>query len=79
MEEAVEEAMLTEHSDDPVLPLLIGLAVTSITENRPLFPNPFDEPVFYRRYFRKWVEDGLEEVSKIHKALEEAQKPPGEQ
>lgn len=79
MEEAVEEAMLTEHSDDPVLPLLIGLAVTSITEIRPLFPNPFDEPVFYRRYFRKWVESGLEEVSKIQTALEEAQKPPGEQ
>lgn len=70
--------MLTEHSDDPVLPLLIGLAVASITENRPLFPNPLEEPVLYQRYFRKWVEAGLEEAAKIHTALQEANPPAGQ-
>jgi hypothetical protein len=64
--------MLTDHSDDPVLPLLIELATTSLLENRPLFPNPLHEPVFYRRDFRRWVENGLEELAAIEKAKKEA-------
>jgi len=32
-----------------------------ITQGRPLFPNPMDEPVFYRRAFREWVSEAIKE------------------
>jgi hypothetical protein len=72
LEEAVNDAILAETTTDRVLSLLLELTITSITEERPLFPNPLDEPLFYKRHFRKWVEEGLREAADIQKAM----KPP---
>lgn len=41
------------------------MTVTSIGEERPLFDNPLEEPYFYQRYFKRWVKEGLDEISKI--------------
>ncbi len=66
LEDLVKDAIYTETSDDPVLLKLIEITVTSITENRPLFPgSPLNEPSFYRRYFKRWVQEGLEEARKF--------------
>jgi hypothetical protein len=70
LEEAVNDAVLTETTDDRVLAFLLELTITSLTEERPLFPNPLDEPLLYRRHFRKWVEEGLREATDIQKAME---------
>ncbi len=51
--------MVTGDIDDPVLDTLIELTLQSDTENRPLFPNLIDEPIFYRKYFKRWVHEGL--------------------
>jgi hypothetical protein len=40
--------------------------MASILENRPLFLTILEEPVFYRRYFRKWVEEGMEEARRLN-------------
>ena len=47
--------------DDPVLDNLIELTILATYENRPLFPDILKEPIFYRKYFKRWVSEGLEE------------------
>lgn len=66
LEDIVKDAIYTETSDDPVLLKLIEITMISITENRPLFSgSPLNEPAFYQRYFRRWVQEGLEEARKF--------------
>ena len=65
--EAVNDAIITGHTNDEVLDLLLDITVVSITEGRPLFPNPLEEPVFYRRYFKEWVLEGLEDIQELKK------------
>ncbi len=66
LEDIVKDAIYTETSVDPVLLKLIEITMTSITENRPLFPgSPLEEPSFFRRYFKRWVQESLEEVRKF--------------
>jgi hypothetical protein len=59
MEEAVKNCLHGENSDK-VLVLIIEMVIASIQSERPLFPSLLEEPVFYRRYLRKWVEEELE-------------------
>ncbi|GEM_PF-1278987 len=68
MEEAVHAAIEECRTSDRVLDTLLEVTITSLLENRPLFPNPLDEPLMYRLYFRKWVEDSLEVVGKLQRA-----------
>jgi hypothetical protein len=64
MEAAVREAV--DHiSDDAVLAQLVELVLEEEIEKRPLFPNLLDEPVFFRRYFRRWVMEALKEKQSI--------------
>ena len=66
LEDIVKDAVIQERSDDLVLLKLIELELVSINEGRPLFTgSPLNDPVFYRRYFRKWVREGLEEAQKF--------------
>ena len=71
MAEAVYDAITTNSTSDPILAVLLELAITSIQDNRPIFPNPIDEPLMYRRYFLKWVTEGLEDAAKLQRAQEE--------
>lgn len=64
MSDAVEEAILTKVTSDPVLAVLIDITLASIQENRPLFPNLMDEPILYR-HFKEAVSRGLENLKKI--------------
>jgi hypothetical protein len=64
MEAAVREAV--DHiSGDAVLAQLVELVLEEEIEKRPLFPNLLDEPVFFRRYFRRWVTEALKEKQSI--------------
>jgi hypothetical protein len=64
MEEAVRNCVHGEVTD-AVLGLIVELIVTSLQAERPLFPNPLDEPIFYRRYLKRWVEEELEQEQAI--------------
>ncbi len=78
LEEEVKDAILTGGTQDRVLDYLIGLTITSLAENRPLFANPIEEPVFYQEYFRRWVKEGVDEVQSIEQREKElAQKVQG--
>lgn len=68
MEDAVKDAILTGATDDIVLSYLIEIASYSKFTDRPLFPNPLMEPIFYRRYFYRWVVEGLAEKEKTDTA-----------
>jgi hypothetical protein len=67
----VRDEVSARQGDDPILTLLIDLASVEITEQRALFPNPLDEPVFYRRYFKRWVSEGLNEAVAMTQATDD--------
>lgn len=71
MEEQVKEALSGE-SRDFHLGALLEITVLSIREGRPLFPSILDEPVFYRRHFKRWVEEYIEEETAIHRVAQGA-------
>lgn len=64
MEDTVKDAVLTGDIDDTVLAVLLEVTINSIVTDRPIFANPFIEPDFYRKKFRRWVEEGLAERRK---------------
>jgi hypothetical protein len=68
LEELVKDAVLTGELNDGVLASLLELTVYSILNDRPIFGNVLEEPAFYRRYFYRWVKEGIDEVRKINGA-----------
>ncbi len=68
MEEHIKDAILANEFTDLVLLRLVELTLSSIQEERPLFPGLIEEPVFFRKYFHLWVSEALEEK----KAMEQA-------
>jgi hypothetical protein len=51
-------------SEDPYLLVLTELVLTSDRDKRELYPL-LEEPVFYRKYIRRWILEGMEEVKKL--------------
>ena len=49
--EVIEEVALLETTSDQTLRILIELAVTSQDSNRPVFPEPLDEPILWRKFY----------------------------
>jgi hypothetical protein len=72
MAEAVNDAIITGVSNDPILDILIDVVATSVIEDRHIFPNPLDEPLLYRE-FRTWVKEGLEDAAQIELAQRPSQ------
>lgn len=68
LEEIVKDAILTGELNDGVLATLVEMTIYSILNDRPLFANSLDEPAFYRRYFYRWVKEGIDEVRKSNEA-----------
>ena len=66
MEEVVRSCV-TGEIPDAIIGLIVELTVAAIQEDRPLFPNLLDEPVFYRRYIKRWVREELDQNSAILK------------
>lgn len=54
--------------------VLIETTLLEVLDGRPLFPNPFDEPHFYRKYFKAWVREGVSEVRTMQDIREKTQK-----
>ncbi len=77
LEEAVKDFILTGEGEDPVMRLLVDLTAASITEERLLFPNPLEEPAFFRKWFKVWVREGLVERGKLQQAQQEAEEKAG--
>ena len=50
---AIEDAIHSGMSRDPVLVSILDLILTQIQDGRHAFPNPLDEPVLYRRLVGK--------------------------
>jgi hypothetical protein len=69
MEELVKDAILTNTFNDLVLIRLVELTIDADRSGRPLFPDLLTEPAFFRKNFRLWVSEALEEK----KALDAAQ------
>ena len=50
MQDKASEALMSGGTADPVLVHLLEAAAVSLTENRPVFPNPMEEPVLWRHF-----------------------------
>ena len=46
------------------------MTLLDIVDSRDLFPSPLDEPLFYRRHFRKWVSDAVAEKNTENEAYD---------
>ena len=66
MEDKVKDAILDGVSQDAVLDHLVALSLSEILRGKPLFSSPLDEPYFYQKYFRRWIEEGLAEYRKAN-------------
>lgn len=62
MEEEVKDVILVGKSNDFTLVALLSIAKTSIQSGRPISNNILAEPVFFERYFKKWVQEGFDEL-----------------
>ena len=61
MEEYVKDCILTNEFTDLTLLRMVELTIYSIQNERPLFPTLMQEPAFYRKSFRMWVNEAMEE------------------
>ena len=66
LEDVVRDAV-SNGTEDLVLAQLIEITIRSINTKRELFDNPLHEPIFYRRYFRTWVQSAIEEEDAFDK------------
>jgi hypothetical protein len=71
LEDEVKEA-IAAGTRDVILNMLLEVTMASLVDERPLFANIIDEPLFYRRYFLPWVREGLQELRTIENASREA-------
>lgn len=71
MEAVVKESIYSGSVDDPSLALLLNLSAKEILSQRYMFPNPLDEPVFYSRYFKRWVEEGIKSLRMLNEKEKE--------
>jgi hypothetical protein len=72
MEEYVKDCILTNEYTDLVLLRLVEITIYSIHNDRQVFPSLIQEPVFYRKNFRVWVSQALEEKRAMEEASEHA-------
>jgi uncharacterized protein YjiS (DUF1127 family) len=70
LEVAVKDAILDWAFPSRLLYTLVEIALEEITSGRPYFPSLRDESVFYRRYFKRWVEEAMQERTKLQSAEE---------
>jgi hypothetical protein len=68
LEHQVKDTILVGGGDDLYLQALIEVVLVSIVKERPLYQTVLEEPAFLRKYFRPWVEEGLEERRAYDKA-----------
>ena len=72
LEDEVKDAIVTGITEDRVLDQILLIVINAIQTGRQLYSNPLEEPAFYQKYLRRWVDEGLEELMKV-KRLEEKQ------
>ena len=72
MQAEVEAAIVDGNSDDEVLYTVIEITLAEVLHGRLLFPNPFEEPSFYRRHFKKWVKNAVDNKRERTAAFNEA-------
>ena len=66
LEDEVRKAV-EDGTDDLVLAKLVEITIRSIHTERELFGDLLNEPAFYARYFRPWVQSALEEDEALDK------------
>jgi hypothetical protein len=71
MENVVREAVYGD-TNYIVLAHLLEITRTSIYEKRPIFNSIMEEPAFYRRFFKRWVKDEIDQEMAVKTALQEA-------
>jgi hypothetical protein len=60
---------VTEGTEDLVLSTLINITLRSIRTGRELFQDPLQEPVFYIRHFRPWVQAALDDQTALENVM----------
>jgi hypothetical protein len=68
-ESAVSDVVLGGPTSDPMLVALLELTITSIRDERPVYPNLIDEPILFR-HFRRFVRKALDAQEKINRFIE---------
>ena len=65
MEDVIKDAILEGSTPDKVLAVMLDIVVTAVQRGTPIFRDAMAEPSFYRRFFRRWVAEGLDELEKM--------------
>ena len=69
----IYEAITEEtYGNDAVLSTCLELALLEIDHKRCCFPDPLNEPLFWRRYFIPWVKDAVAEIRETSQAFHDA-------
>ena len=67
MEDTVKEAVMNG-TEDVVLSLMIETAISSFQTGQPIFSTLSEEPLFFRRYFKRWVREAMADIAALKKA-----------
>jgi hypothetical protein len=67
LETVVKEAV-ANGTQDVALSLLLEITLASIHSNRPVFPTIAEEPLFYRRYIVRWIQEALHDNKDLQDA-----------
>jgi len=65
MESEVKDALLEGTVSDRLLLMYIDFAATNVNEQRHLTNDPLNEPRLWRKYFQRWVREGILEGERI--------------
>ena len=64
----VKDAIVEGETSDKVLATMLDIVVPAMQRGTPIFRDTMAEPSFYRRFFRRWVVEGLDELDKMVQA-----------
>lgn len=60
--------------NDNALGILIELEMQALVNEQPLFPDVLVAPIFYQRYIKKWIKEGIEIARKAKEAADSTPK-----
>lgn len=72
MRSEVRAVVIDGETGSDALSILIEVTLLEVLEGRPLFPNPMDEPIFYRRHFKAWIKNALVDKNQEDEAFQKA-------
>lgn len=71
MQYAINDAIHSGKTNDPILAILLEMTIPALRDKRPLFPSLVDEPVLYR-HFCRFAKETLDEITNIEAEMGKA-------